>query len=562
MDYRIIAQQWLERIGSGELHDELVSLLEEGNEGQLEDAFFQELSFGTAGLRGVIGVGTNRMNLYTVGRATQGLASYIVNTVADESARSVCIARDSRHKGEEFVSHAASVLAANGIRVHVYPRIEPTPALSFAVRDFGASAGICMTASHNPAAYNGYKVYGSDGCQITSEAAKQISACIASIDPFEDVKHMDFDEAVAAGLVTWIEDDVLDRFIDAVLACRLDDTKPPADDVRIVYTPLCGTGLECMNRVFEAAGYSDVEIVPSQKEPDGDFPTCTYPNPEERAALEEGIALCRQTNADLLLATDPDADRVGIAVKHNGDYVLMTGNEVGVMLLNYLCDLRKEQGKLNEDSLAVSTIVSTDMIDGIADAYDIRVMRTLTGFKYIGDIVTDLSTHGEEDNFVLGFEESYGYLSGTHVRDKDAINASVLICDLARHCKALGTDLVDYLGSLYETYGFFANRTINIAFPGADGSAQMKELMARLRNDSLEELAGRTVSETRDYAQGRDGLPPADVVSFILDDGCKILFRPSGTEPKLKAYLFAKSTSMNQAHTALDELEEAARALV
>ncbi|MBQ9021459.1 MAG: phospho-sugar mutase [Eggerthellaceae bacterium] len=561
MNTQETAQLWLENVADDELHAQLEELLASENKDALEDAFFQNLSFGTAGLRGIIGPGTNRMNIYTVGRATQGLANYILDNCPDEVPR-VAIARDSRHKGEEFVAHAASVLAANGIEVHIYPRIEPTPALSFAVRELDCFAGICMTASHNPASYNGYKAYGADGCQITSEAAKAISFAIEGIDTFSDVKTMPFDDACARGLVKWIDDAVLDSFIEHVLACSVRGTTQDEFNLKLVYTPLCGTGLECMERIFDALGISSVSLVEEQSKPDGNFPTCEYPNPEERAALELGLELARQIDADLLIATDPDADRVGIAVNHEAHFELLTGNEVGILMFDYLCRRRIEQGSMPLNPIAVSTIVSTAMIDAIAREYNVEVKRTLTGFKYIGDIITQLEQSGEEERFILGFEESYGYLTGTHVRDKDAINASLIICEMADYYKNAGQSLVDVLKGLYERYGFYANRTINVAFPGERGLNEMRRIMDGLRSAAPARIGGYSVEATRDYQPGVDGLPPADVVELSLAGGNKLIFRPSGTEPKIKVYLFCVCNNREDVQVTLDSLEEAARSLL
>ena len=561
MNYRNIAQQWLEQCNDAELKEQLNILLETGTDEDIADAFFQDLSFGTAGLRGVIGPGINRMNIYTVGRATQGLADYINATCTSGPAR-VAIARDSRNKGDVFVKEAACVLAANGIQSFLYPRIEPVPALSFAVRDLGCFAGICMTASHNPASYNGYKVYGADGCQITSEAAASISLAIANIDPFSQVKSMNFEEAVDRGLINWIGEETLDRFVNAVCQCGLELPESRNETLSLVYTPLCGSGLECMKRIFDFAQIQNLSLVEKQVQPDGNFPSCEYPNPEERSALEMGLEVCKERGADLLMATDPDADRLGIAVSHRGEYVLPTGNEVGILLFDYLCKTRTQLGSMPNNAVAISTIVSTAMIDAIAAHYGVEIRRTLTGFKYIGDIISELERNGEEDRFILGFEESYGYLSGTHVRDKDAINAGLLVCQMARYYKTQGKDLIDALNDLYEDYGYYANRTVNIAFPGAEGAQTMASIMTSLRENPPSELAGMSVVEVVDYQEGIGDLPSANVVELRINEGTKIIFRPSGTEPKIKLYLFAKACSSSEVQSLLNTLEEAARKLV
>lgn len=558
-DVNDLLETWLANATDPELAAELARIKESGDATAISDAFYQDLEFGTAGLRGVIGAGTNRMNVYTVGRATQGFADYLN---AHFENPSVAIARDSRHKGEEFVRRAAEVLAANGIVAHLYPRIEPTPALSFAVRDLGCSGGICITASHNPAPYNGYKAYGPDGCQIATQAARDISEAIAAVDTFSDVKVLPYDEAVEQRLVRTIEDDTLERFIDAV--CKLSAASPEdaATDLSVVYTPLHGAGLECVSAVLERAGIANVIVVPRQGEANGDFPTCPYPNPEIREALELGIEVCKRENPDLLLATDPDADRVGIAVADKGDYALLTGNEVGVLLLDYLARCSAERGEDLSRRIVVTTIVSSVMVDALAAQYGFEVRRVLTGFKYIGDIIGQLDRAGEADRFLFGFEESYGYLSGSHVRDKDAVNASLLICQMAQHCKRRGMSLAQAMRALYQEHGFYRNRTLSLSYPGADGSARMRDIMQSLRTNAFPELGGCMVERVVDYASGVNGLPAANVVEFGLADENKLIVRPSGTEPKIKAYLFAKGTTDEEARELLARLEAQARKLL
>ena len=564
-DVRAELQYWIDNAADAEIAAELADMkaaADAGDDSAMVDAFFQDLSFGTAGLRGIIGAGTNRMNIYTVGRATQGFADYLN---AHFDAPSVAIARDSRNKGELFVKTTAAILAANGVAVHVYPRISPVPTLSWAVRDLGCSGGICMTASHNPAPYNGYKAYGPDGCQITSEAAAAISAAIAETDAFSGVKTMDFDEAVAAGTIRWIDDAVLDRYYDAVLARsvnNLSDEQISAAPLKLVYTPLNGTGLVPVTTVLARAGISDVTVVPEQEQPDGDFPTCPYPNPEIREAMQRGIDLCEQVHPDLLLATDPDADRVGVACKDGDDYTLLTGNEMGVLLLDYICRMRAERGEDLSDKVAVTTIVSSAMVDALAAEYGFELRRCLTGFKYIGDIITELSDAGAAERFIFGFEESYGYLSGDHVRDKDAVNASLLICQMAQFYKLEGKNLAQAMRDLYAKHGWWLNRTVSLSYPGADGAAKMAELMAALRSDAPDALAGRAVEKVVDYQGGVDGLPSANVVEFDIAGGNKVIVRPSGTEPKIKLYVFAKDASREAADALLDELEAAGRQLL
>ena len=564
-DVRAELERWIANVSDEELAAELAEMkkaADAGDDSAAVDAFFQDLAFGTAGLRGTLGAGMNRMNIYTVGRATQGFADYLN---ANFENPSVAIARDSRNKGELFVKVTASILAANGIVAHVYPKISPVPTLSFAVRDLGCSGGICMTASHNPAAYNGYKAYGPDGCQITSEAAKAISASIANTDAFSGVKTMGFDEAVASGMVKWIDDAVLERYYDAVLSksvSGLSAEQVAEAPLKLVYTPLNGTGLIPVTTVLERAGITDITVVPEQREPNGDFPTCPYPNPEIREAMQKGIDLCEEVHPDLLLATDPDADRVGVACKDGDDYTLLTGNEMGVLLLDYIARMRSERGEDLSDKVAVTTIVSSAMVDALAAEYGFELRRCLTGFKYIGDIITELSDAGQVDRFIFGFEESYGYLSGDHVRDKDAVNASLLICQMAQDYKLRGMNLAQAMRALYEKHGWWLNRTASVSFPGAAGAETMRGIMAKLREQAPSELAGRAVEAVVDYEGGVNGLPSANVVEFDVEGGNKVIVRPSGTEPKIKLYVFAKDADRAAADALLDALEAAGRELL
>lgn len=564
-DVRAELERWIANVPDEELAAELAEMkkaADAGDDSAAVDAFFQDLAFGTAGLRGTLGAGTNRMNIYTVGRATQGFADYLN---ANFENPSVAIARDSRNKGELFVQVTASILAANGIVAHVYPKISPVPTLSFAVRDLGCSGGICMTASHNPAAYNGYKAYGPDGCQITSEAAKAISASIANTDAFSGVKTMGFDEAVASGMVKWIDDAVIERYYDAVLSksvSSLSAEQVAEAPLKLVYTPLNGTGLIPVTTVLERAGITDITVVPEQREPNGDFPTCPYPNPEIREAMQRGIDLCEEVHPDLLLATDPDADRVGVACKDGDDYTLLTGNEMGVLLLDYIARMRSERGEDLSDKVAVTTIVSSAMVDALAAEYGFELRRCLTGFKYIGDIITELSDAGQVDRFIFGFEESYGYLSGDHVRDKDAVNTSLLICQMAQDYKLRGMNLAQAMRALYEKHGWWLNRTASVSFPGAAGAETMRGIMAKLREQAPSELAGRAVEAVVDYEGGVNGLPSANVVEFDVEGGNKVIVRPSGTEPKIKLYVFAKDADRAAADALLDALEAAGRELL
>ena len=561
-DVHELLSVWIENVKDEELLAELKAMKEAGDEEAITDAFFQELAFGTAGLRGTLGAGTNRMNIYTVGRATQGFADYLVKHYEKPT---VAIARDSRNNGELFVKTTAAILAANGVTSYVYPKISPVPTLSWATRYLECSGGICMTASHNPAAYNGYKAYGPDGCQITSEAADAISAAMNACDPFRDVKTMDFDEAVEQGLVKWIGDEVLDAYYDAVAdksVNNLTDEQIANAPLKLVYTPLNGTGLIPVTTVLKKVGVTDIIVVPEQRDPDGDFPTCPYPNPEIREAMQKGIDLCQEVKPDLLLATDPDADRVGVACADGDDYTLLTGNEMGVLLLDYICKMRAERGEDLSNKVAVTTIVSSAMVDALAEEYGFELRRCLTGFKYIGDIITGLSDAGEVDRFIFGFEESYGYLSGDHVRDKDAVNASMLICQMAQYYKLQGKNLVQAMRALYEKHGFYHNKTVSLSYPGADGAAKMAGIMAGLRAEAPAEIAGAKVEAVVDYATCVNGLPKADVIEFDLEGGNKAIVRPSGTEPKIKLYIFAKGEDAAAADALIDAIEEDGRKLL
>lgn len=562
VDVHELLNTWLANVTDEELLAELKAMQEAGDEDAITDAFFQDLAFGTAGLRGTIGAGTNRMNIYTVGRATQGFADYLNKTFENPT---VAIARDSRNKGELFVKTTAAILAANGVTSYVYPKISPVPTLSWATRYLKCSGGICMTASHNPAPYNGYKAYGPDGCQITSEAADAISAAMNACDPFKDIKTMDFDAAVEQGLVKWIDDEVLDAYYDAVSdksVNNLTDEQIANAPLKLVYTPLNGTGLIPVTTVLNKVGITDITVVPEQRDPDGDFPTCPYPNPEIREAMQKGIDLCQEVKPDLLLATDPDADRVGVACAAGDDYTLLTGNEMGVLLLDYICKMRAERGEDLSNKVAVTTIVSSAMVDALAAEYGFELRRCLTGFKYIGDIITGLSDAGEVDRFIFGFEESYGYLSGDHVRDKDAVNASMLICQMAQYYKLQGKNLVEAMRDLYEKHGYYHNKTVSLSYPGADGAAKMAGIMKSLRDEAPAEIAGSKVEAVVDYATCVNGLPAADVIEFDLEGGNKAIVRPSGTEPKIKLYIFAKGEDAAAADALIAAIEEDGRKLL
>ena len=541
--------RWLERaVEDPDLIAELNGVKDDPE--AVSDRFYRDLAFGTGGLRGVIGAGANRMNIYTVRRATQGLADYLT---ASSLPKAVAIAHDSRIKGDLFAREAARVLAANGITAHLYPRLEPTPALSWAVRYLNCGAGICVTASHNPAKYNGYKVYGADGCQITPEAANKVLAAIEKTDCFDGVKLVDFDQAVAVGTIRWIDDSCLDAFVDAVLDLR------PGNDVsrlKLVYTPLNGSGLECVKKLLDKMGVTALTVVPEQEAPDGNFPTCPYPNPEIREAMETGLALCDRVKPDLMLGTDPDCDRMGAAVPDGkGGYRLITGNEMGVLLLDYLCRTRTDWGTMLEHPVAVTTIVSTDMATPVAEEYGVELRRTLTGFKYIGEQIGLLEKEGHKERYIFGFEESYGYLSGSHVRDKDAVNAVMLACECAAWYAAQGKSLLDAMNGLYEKYGWYKNALLTQTFEGQAGMEAMSKLMDGLRAQAPAQIGDSAVTDTVSYDGG-------GVLEFHTGDGGKVIVRPSGTEPKIKLYLSVRAGSEEAADQALDRLTAGARALM
>ena len=553
-------RRWLAQPGLPEdLAAELHSV--EGDTDAINDRFYRDLAFGTGGLRGVIGAGTNRMNLYTVRKATQGLADYLNAT---DLPKKVAIAHDSRNKGELFARETARVLAANGITACLYPRLEPTPALSWAVRDLGCGAGVCVTASHNPAKYNGYKVYGADGCQITLEAAEKILAAIESIDIFDGVKTVDYDEAAADGRIVTIGEDCINRFVDAVYAQRVGDGAG-IDSLKLVYTPLNGSGLECVKKLLAKLGVTHLTVVPEQEQPDGNFPTCPYPNPEIREAMEKGLELCAKVQPDLLLGTDPDCDRCGTAVPDGkGGYRLITGNEMGILLLDYICRTRLARGTMPKDPVAVTTIVSTDMATPVAAKYGVELRRTLTGFKFIGEQIGLLEEEGRADRYIFGFEESYGYLSGAHVRDKDAVNATLLICEAAAWYAQQGMTLLDAMEALYREFGYYRNGLCSFTFEGESGMHAMQRLMEQLRDCPPAEIGGYRVEQAVDYnvEGGYHGLPQADVLEYTLAGGHKFMVRPSGTEPKIKVYLSAVGASEAEADGINETLAAAAASMM
>lgn len=514
--------------------DDLVKELKTYDDKTIEDAFYRDLAFGTGGLRGVIGAGTNRMNIYTVAKASQGLSDYLHKYFENPS---VVIGYDSRIKSDLFAKTAAGVFAANGIDVHIWPVLMPVPTVSFATRYLHASAGVMITASHNPSKYNGYKVYGSDGCQITTEAAAEILTEIEKLDIFSDIKTIDFDGGISNGSITYIPDEVYDAFAGEVKRQSVLFGDEVNKDVAIVYSPLNGTGLRPVTRTLKEMGYTNITVVKEQENPDGNFPTCPYPNPEIKEAMALGMDYAKKYNADLLLATDPDCDRVGIAVKDkNGKYVLLSGNQTGLLLLDYILSQRTTHGKMPADPVIVKTIVTTDMGEQIARHYGVRTINVLTGFKFIGEQIGRLEKSGKADSYVFGFEESYGYLTGSYVRDKDGVDGAYMICEMFSYYKTRGISLLDKLEELYQIYGYSMNTLHSYAFEGSAGFEKMQNIMSAFRADA-KESGGKKVVKLLDYSHGLDGLPKSDVLKFLLEDNCSIVVRPSGTEPKLKMYV-------------------------
>ena len=541
-----------------DLNKELCDI--EGDEDAIKERFAVALKFGTAGLRGVLGAGTNRMNIYVVRQATQGVADWVKT---QGGTQIVAISYDSRLKGWTFAKEAASVLAANGIHVRLYDELNPVPALSFATRYYQANAGIMLTASHNPAQYNGYKAYGPDGCQMTDDAAAVVYASIQRTDVLTGAKHMSFAEAVSRGLISFVGDDCKKAFFEAIEARQVRPGLAKTSGLKLVYSPLNGTGLIPVTRVLKDIGITDITIVPEQEYPNGYFTTCSYPNPEIFEALEKGLKLAKKDGADLMLATDPDADRVGIAMKcPDGSYELVTGNEMGVLLLDYIAAGRKEKGTMPQNPVAVMSIVSTPLADKVAAHYGVELRHVLTGFKWIGDQIARLEKDGEEDRFIFGFEESYGYLAGSYVRDKDAVIASMLICEMAAYYRSIGSSIKQRLEEIYKEYGRYFNQVDAFSFPGLSGMDKMAGIMENFRKNPPKDFAGKKVVKIVDYAEPeKTGLPKANVLIYTLDDGATIVVRPSGTEPKIKTYFTTLGKDLAEAKREKDELAEAVKPL-
>lgn len=565
MDINALYNEWLEKAtGDHDLKAELESI--KGNDDEILDRFYRSLEFGTAGLRGVIGAGTNRMNIYTVGRATQGLADYLN---ANYDNPSVAIGYDSRIKSDLFSKEAASVLAANGVKVYIYDELEPTPCLSYAIRYFHTQSGIIITASHNPAKYNGYKCYNPNGYQMTDEEAAEAYEYIQKVDYFTGIKKVDFDGAVNNGKIEFIGEKVINSFLDEVQKQCINPEIVKNADLKVIYTPLNGTGNKPVRAILDRIGVKSVYVVPEQEYPDGNFPTCPFPNPEIKQVFEIGLEMNRKIGADILLATDPDCDRVGIAVPDKtGELVLMSGNEVGAMLLNYILSQRLEKGTLPKSAIAVKSFVSTDLAEVIAKKYNCTFKNLLTGFKYIGELITNLEKEGRASDFVMGFEESYGYLAGTHARDKDAVVASMLICEMAAYYKTKNMNLVDVMNSLYDEFGYYCNEVKSYTFEGAAGMEKMAQIMDTLRQNPPKTIGDFAVTAVSDYKTSKttftDGgeekieLPKSNVLAFALENGNKVIVRPSGTEPKIKAYLTAVGNDKESASKIAKTLESAA----
>lgn len=548
-------QRWLAAdLQDADLSPELRKI--QGNDEEIKDRFAVSLQFGTAGLRGVLGAGTNRMNIYVVAQATQGLANWVKT---QGGTQTVAISYDTRLKSDVFSKTAAGVLAANGIKVRIYDAAMPVPALSFATRYYKCNAGIMVTASHNPAKYNGYKAYGPDGCQMPDQAADVVYNEIQKIDVLNGAQQVSFAQGVEDGLIRFVGDDCKKAFYEAIEACQVRPGLAATSGLKLVYSPLNGSGLVPVTQVLKDIGISDITIVPEQEYPNGYFTTCSYPNPEIYAALEAGLKLAKESDADLMLATDPDADRVGIAMKcPDGSYELVTGNEMGALLLDYICAGRIEKGTMPKDPVAVMSLVSTPLAKAIAKHYNVELRSVLTGFKWIGDQILSLEKEHQENRFIFGFEESYGYLAGPYVRDKDAVVASMLICEMAAYYRANGSSIKQRLEEIYSQYGRYFNKTDSFEFPGLSGMDKMAGIMAKLREETLAAIGKHKIVKAVDFKKSEEtGLPPANVLLYELESGATVIIRPSGTEPKIKAYFTTLGKDLAEAQAQKDELAAA-----
>ena len=553
-------QRWLSAdLEDPALTEELKAI--EGQDEQIKDRFAVALKFGTAGLRGVLGAGSNRMNIYVVRQATQGLANWVKTQGGNQL---VAISYDSRINSDVFAKTAAQVLADNGIKVRIYDALMPVPALSFATRYYGANAGIMVTASHNPAKYNGYKAYGPDGCQMTDDAAAIVYAEIQKTDILTGAKLISFQEGLDKGLIQYVGDDCKEALYDAIKARSVRPGLCKTAGLKLVYSPLNGSGLVPVTRVLRDIGIDDITIVPEQQYPDGNFPTCPYPNPEIFEALRLGLELAKSSGADLMLATDPDADRVGIAIKcPDGSYELVSGNEVGVLLLDYICEGRIEKGTMPKNPVAVKSIVSTPLADAVAANYGVEMRSVLTGFKWIGDQIAGLEAQGEVDRFIFGFEESYGYLAGPYVRDKDAIIGSMLICEMAAYYRSIGSSIKERLEAIYAKYGRYLNKVDSFEFPGLSGMDKMNAIMESLRTNPPTEIGGYKVTKVTDYKKPEEtGLPAANVLIYALEGGATVVVRPSGTEPKIKTYFTTLGKDLAEAEAQKAKLAEALKPIL
>ena len=570
MEIMSLYNSWLENATEDkDLITELESI--KGDENEIYERFYTALKFGTAGLRGVIGAGTNRMNIYVVRQATQGLANYVLSKYGKGS---VAISHDSRIKADLFMNEAARVLAANGIKTYITTELQPTPVLSYLVRYFKCQAGIMVTASHNPAKYNGYKAYGEDGCQMTDNAAAAVYDEIQKLDMFNDVKTMDFDEAIEKGLIEYVDDSVYETYLDEVMKQQVNPGICKGSGLKVVYTPLNGAGNKLVRKILNRIGVEEVTVVPEQEMPDGNFTTCPYPNPEIREALAKGLELCEKVKPDLLLATDPDSDRVGIAVKDfDGSYRLISGNEDGVMLTNYILSCKKEQGVLPENPVVVKTIVTTKLINKLCEKYGCELKNVLTGFKYIGEVILNLEKKGEENRYLFGFEESYGYLAGTYVRDKDAVVASMLICEMTAYYRKQGISLAQMIDDLYKEYGYYLNQTFAFEFEGAAGMQKMSDIMSGVRADIPKAIDEYKVVKVSDYQLKKETdlitgettditLPTSNVIALNLEGDNGVIIRPSGTEPKIKLYITAVGKDKDDALAICSKLVSSAKSIL